>query len=358
MKRGPNDLAGLPTSATASELDVEVNIRALDPAGGTVSNGHNNRGMIMRNILMGLCGLVLAGCGSENDIPVADETAGSVALEGRSQVESPDFTGIPDWRAVDPENMLVIETARGRVVVELNDTFAPNHSARMRQAARDGFFDGRDFYRVIDGFVAQGGRGEEADSVELPQYPALVGEFTLAGEGVPFTEMVDEDLYANEVGHVDGFPAGRDSDGRTWLLHCPGTMAMARNNEPDTGDVEFYIVIGHAPRHLDRIMSVFGRVISGMEHVQALNRGNPAVNSGVIEDPARRDPILSMRVAADIDEADRPAFEIMRTDGQAFHDAKSGRRNRTHEFFFETPPAVIEACHMPGPVRVSEAETD
>jgi peptidylprolyl isomerase len=310
----------------------------------------------MRNLLMGVCVLALAGCEAETPRQVEAEAIETTPAETASAAITPDFTDIPDWRAVEPEDMLVIETARGQVVIELNDTFAPNHSARMRQAARDGFFDGRDFYRVIDGFVAQGGRGEEADSVELPQYPALVGEFTLPGDGLSFTAMSDPDLYAEQVGHVDGFPAGRDSEGRTWLLHCPGTMAMARNNEPDTGDVEFYIVIGHAPRHLDRIMSVFGRVISGMEHVQALNRGNPAVNSGVIEDPTQRDPIVSMRVGSDIPQADRPAFEVMRTDGQAFHDAKSGRRNRTHEFFFETPPAVIEACHMPGPVRAVSTE--
>jgi peptidylprolyl isomerase len=313
----------------------------------------------MRNLLISVCVLALSGCEAGGESPTGEvDVDDSTPSEVTAQAVSPDFTGIPDWRAVDPENMLVIETARGQVVIELNDTFAPNHSARMRQAARDGFFDGRDFYRVIDGFVAQGGRGEEADSVELTQYPALVGEFTTTGSDLAFTPMIDRDLYAEAVGHVDGFPAGRDSDGRMWLLHCPGTMAMARNNEPDSGDVEFYIVLGHAPRHLDRIMSVFGRVISGMEHVQALNRGNPAVNSGVIEDPAQRDPIVSMRVASDIPEAERPTFEIMRTDGQAFHDAKAGRRNRTHEFFFETPPPVIEACHMPGPVRVTETEID
>lgn len=261
-------------------------------------------------------------------------------------------TGIPDWRTADPEDLLLIETQHGTVVVELSDAFAPNHAARMRQAARDGFFDGRTFYRVIDGFVAQGGRGEEADSVELPQYPALQGEFVRPSEGIVFTAMEDRDLYAPRIGHVDGFPAAQNEDGsETWPIHCPGTVAMARDNEPDTGDVEFYIVIGQGPRHLDRIMTVFGRVIDGMEHVQALQRGDPAVDSGVIADPALRDPIVSMRVAADLPEAERPVYEIMRSDGQAFHDAKQARRHRTHPFFFERPEPVIEACHMPAPAR-------
>jgi peptidylprolyl isomerase len=337
---------------------------------------------MMRNWVLGISLLALAACtppdepdcgaggegcqapdAEERAVPAgpntgdaADAEAGLVdalaALEQILAQEEPDFTGIPDWRPVDPEDLLLIETRGGLVAVELSDEFAPNHADRMRQAVRDGFFDGRDFYRVIDGFVAQGGRGEEADSVALPQYPPLVGEFTRPSEGITFTRMIDVDLYASVVGHVSGFPAAQNEyRDETWLIHCPGTMAMARGNEPDTGDVEFYIAIGQGPRHLDRIMSVFGRVIDGMEHVQALNRGIPSVNSGVIANPADRDPIIAMRIASDLPENERPAYEVMRTDGAAFHAAKQGRRNRTHEFFFRTPPAVIEACHMPGPSR-------
>lgn len=261
----------------------------------------------------------------------------------------------PDWRAADPEDLLLIDVEDGTIVVELADWIAPNHADRMRQAARDGFFDGKSFYRVIDGFVAQGGRGEEADSIELPQYPALTGEFTVPADSVTFTPMIDRDLYAPTVGHVRGMPTAMNDEGsEVWPIHCPGTVAMARNNDPDTGDVEFYIVIGQGPRHLDRIMSVFGRVIDGMEHVQALQRGNPAVNSGVIADPDARDTILTMRVAADVPADEQPHYEILRTDGQAFAEAKAARRNRTHDFFFETPPPVIEACHMPAPVRQVE----
>jgi peptidylprolyl isomerase len=325
----------------------------------------------MRNIILGIAAGGLAVWGgmtylspgevSVSEVIPIDDVSQNVSEETFAVAsagiltETPDFTDIPDWRIVDPENLLLIETARGRVVIELNDEFAPQHSNRMRQVARDEFFDGRDFYRVIDGFVAQGGRGEEGDTIELPQYPTLIGEFVRPTEGVTFTPMIDSDLYAPRVGHVSGFPSGQSEDGtESWLIHCPGTMAMARNNGPDTGDIEFYIVIGQGPRHLDRIMSVFGRVIDGMEHIQALNRGIPSINSGVIEDPADRDPIISMRIAADLPEDERPSYEVMRSDGQAFFDAKYSRRNRNHEFFFETPPTVIEACHMPSPARLVE----
>jgi len=305
---------------------------------------------MMRALVLGLSAWGLTACSPAADDAGIDTLAfgPDESEQAMAEVEIPDFSDIPDWRLADPEDLLLIETRHGVVTIELSDEFAPNHAARMRQAVRDGFFDGRDFYRVIDGFVAQGGRGEEADSVDLPQYPLLAGEFHRPSAGIAFTAMIDEDLYAPVVGHVNGFPAAQGADGaQTWLIHCPGTMAMARGNGPDTGDVEFYIVIGQGPRHLDRIMSVFGRVIDGMDHVQALNRGDPMVNSGVIADPGLRDPILSMRIAADLPEAQRPVYEIMRTDGEAFHAAKAARRHRSAEFFFETPPAVIEACHMP-----------
>lgn len=278
-----------------------------------------------------------------------DDAAGTGSVAS-AEPDQLDFSGVPDWRAVDPENVLVLETRSGTVYVELAVQFAPAHTARMRQAARDNFFDGREFYRVIDGFVVQGGRGEEGGAETLPQYPPLQAELSVASDTVIFTAMQDRDLYAPEVRHVDGFAAGRDGD-QTWMLHCLGTMAMARDNEADSADVEFFIVIGHAPRYLDRNTTVFGRVLEGMEHIQAVRRGDPAVNSGVIADPDARDPIISMRVLADVDAADRPVFEVMDTRGEAFFNAKDASRNRTHEWFINTPPPVIEACRMPAPVR-------
>ncbi|MHA6289653.1 peptidylprolyl isomerase [Maricaulis sp. CAU 1757] len=278
---------------------------------------------------------------------VAGLLMGEAASEARAQGQAD-----ADWRAAVPENLLLIELPAGEVVIELADWAAPEHAARMRDAARAGFYDGLSFYRVIEGFVAQGGRGEDPDRQTLPDYPALVGEFTVPADAVTFTPMIDADLYAPEVGHVAGFPAARDAvRGEVWPIHCPGIVAMARDNQPDTGDVEFYIVLGHGPRHLDRIMSVFGRVIDGMEHVQSLHRGDPEINSGVMEVPGPANVMQRVRVVADLPENERPVYEIMRSDGAAFEARKAARRHRTHEFFFETPPEVIEACHMPAPVR-------
>src|SRR5262245_9803963 len=190
-----------------------------------------------------------------------------------------------EFRNVDPENLVVMDLSYGRIYIELAPDFAPEHAKRFRALVRAKFYDGKSFYRVIDGFVAQGGIGE-GDDKKVPEWPALKAEFERPiNNDVTFTPLGSPDLFADEVGHVDGFPVGRDwKEGRMWPLHCPGAVAMARDNDPDTGGTEFYIPIGQAPRRLDRNLTVFGRVLDGMQYVQKLNRGDPKVENGVIQD--------------------------------------------------------------------------
>ncbi len=253
-----------------------------------------------------------------------------------------------DWRPVDPQNLLLIKTATGQAVVELNPQFAPNHVARMRALAQAHFYDGLSFYRLIDGFVAQGGRNEGP----LPGWPALKNENDRPAKGLDFVPTGSPDLYAPEAGHAGGFAAARDpATGRAWLMHCVGTMAMARDTDPDTGDAEFYIVLGPGTRYLDRNLTIFGRVIDGMEHIQKLNRGKRAIHNGVIEDATKRSPILSIRLAADLPKNQRPAYEVMRTNSQAFENYKTAKRVRNEAFFYRHPPEVIEACNTQAPAR-------
>ncbi len=253
-----------------------------------------------------------------------------------------------DWRPVEPENLLLIGTAYGEVAVELNPVFAPKHSERLRALAKAHFYDGLSFYRVIDGFVAQGGRNEG----NLPDWPVLENENDRTAEGLGFVSTGSPDLYAPDAGHSGGFAAARNPEtGRVWLMHCVGVMAMARDTDPDTGDAEFYIVIGPGTRYLDRNLSIFGRVIDGMEHIQKLNRGVRSVDSGVIADETLRDPILSIRLASELPEEERPAFEIMRDESHAFAAFKTSKRVRDAEFFYRRPPEVIEACNVQAPVR-------
>ena len=256
------------------------------------------------------------------------------------------------WRDVDPNNLVLIDTHYGQVAVELAPEFAPLHVARLRALVRARFYDGQSFYRVIDGFVAQGGIGE-GDEKKLAHWPPLKAEFDRpVGDDAAFTPLGSPDLFAPEVGHVNGFPAGRDAqEGRTWIVHCPGTFAFARDSAPDTAATEFYIVIGEAPRRLDRNLTAFGRVISGLQYVQKLKRGDPDVDNGVIKPGRGRDPILRVRLAADLPEKMRPHFQVLRTDSDSFADAKQKRMNPGTSFLVRLPPPVLDVCLMPVAVR-------
>lgn len=264
-----------------------------------------------------------------------------------------------DWRKVDPDNLVLIDTKYGQTAVELAPSFAPNHVARTKALIRAHFYDGLTFYRVIDGFVAQGGAGEDtASTASKPKnpdtekaWPKLKSEFEVkvpAGQG--FAALGSPDLFAPSVGHVDGFPVGRDPKAKTeWILHCPGTFAFARDTDPDTATTEFYIAIGHAPRRLDRNLTAFGRVIGGMQYLQKLERGDPAVDAGVIADKSRQDVIVHMTLASDVPGA--PAYEVMRTDTKAFAAWKAQRRNPAPDFYKAHPAKILDICQTAVPAR-------
>ncbi|GGB65836.1 peptidylprolyl isomerase [Henriciella pelagia] len=255
---------------------------------------------------------------------------------------------LPEWRPVLPENLLLIETEHGTITIELNPDFAPGHVERIRKLAFGGIMNGNRFYRVIDGFVAQGGFQDETAILD---WPNLTHENDRPYSSGRFTPLGNKDLFAPEVGHIAGFPVGRSElVGREWLLHCPGAMAMARDTDPNSGSTEFYIVLD-AQRYLDRNLTIFGRVIDGMEHVQALQRGSRDIENGVIQPPAEGDEIISFRIAADMPEETRPKWEVMVTGSKAFEEFKRSKRVRSEEFFFLKPPEVLDICSFSAPVR-------
>lgn len=267
-----------------------------------------------------------------------------------------------DWRDVDPNDLVLIETRYGRIAVEIEPDFAPAHAARVRALARAHFYDGLSFYRAIDGFVAQGGIGEGTAATrdhpkraeDLAKWPPLKAEFDapIARISAPFTPLGSPDLFAPEAGHVKGFPVGRDvKEGREWLIHCPGTFAFARDNGADTATTEFYIAIGEAPRRLDRNLSAFGRVLDGMQFVQKLERGDPAVKAGVIQDVSHRDKILKFEIAADLPKKKRPHYQVMRTDAKVFAKWKDERIDPAPGFYVRTPPKILDVCLAPVPAR-------
>lgn len=259
------------------------------------------------------------------------------------------------WRRVNPDNILIVETDRGEFTIELNIDFAPKHAAHMKALARSGFFDGRDFYRVIENFVVQTGSGDDMAAEGNTETDKFVeAEFSVLGSTkLAFTSAGNGDAYAPLTGYVDGFPVGRDlQTGETWILHCPGLVGMARNEAPDSGGTDWYVVIGQAPRHLDRNISMFGRVVTGMAVLQGMPRG-PLAAGGMIPDGEPRASIVRMTVSSDMPETVRPVVEIMDTTSQAFLDRLEGYRVRTHPWYVHTPSEFVNVCAGNVPMRVS-----
>jgi len=274
---------------------------------------------------------------------IAALTLSACAVAETGEAEAPN-----EWRQVPAANLMLIDTEHGQIALELNADFTPNHVAQMQTLSCAGVYDGSAFYRVIDGFVAQGGLEDET---VIATHPTLKNENDRPPSDAPFTPLGNPDLFAPIVGHMDGFAVGRsESLNQEWLLHCPGALAMARDEDPDSGGTEFYIVLD-AQRYLDRNLTVFGRVIDGMEHVQSLKRGDRAVESGVIQAPDKGDTILSIRMAADMPEATRPVYRVMDTNTDAFEAAKTEKRVRDEAFFYRKPPEVLDICGFDVPVE-------
>ena len=254
-----------------------------------------------------------------------------------------------DWRLIDPQSTLYMDLPAGRVIIELAPQFAPHYIANVETLARQGYFNGLWVERVQDNYVAQWGDPEGKKPVGNAQR-SVAAEFERSSRGLSFMPLAEPDSYAPEVGFSDGFPAALDPKlGRAWLIHCYGMVGAGRDNDVDSGGgTELYAVIGHAPRHLDRNVTLLGRVVQGIELLSSLPRGTGAM--GFYEKPEQRVTIKSFKVASDVPEAQRTPLEELRTDTQTFTDYIDARRNR-HEEWFKVPAGHIDVCNVPIPVR-------
>lgn len=260
-----------------------------------------------------------------------------------------------EWRPLDPENTLYLELAGGRVVIELAPVFAPQHAANVKALARETYYDGLAVIRVQDNYVVQWGDPEDENPEKarriLKAKPTLPAEFERPfDESIPFTPLPDGDVFAPEVGFCGGFPVARDRKaGKMWLAHGYGMVGAARGNASDSGGgAQLYVVIGQAPRHLDRNITLLGRVVQGMERLSSLPRGGGAM--GFYEKPEQMVPIRSIRVAADVPPAERVELEVLRTDSETFGRLIEARRNRREDWFL-FPAGRIDLGNMTVPVR-------
>jgi peptidylprolyl isomerase len=258
-----------------------------------------------------------------------------------------------DWRALDPQHTLYMELPAGRVIIELAPQFAPHHVANVLTLARGHYFDGLAIMRAQDNYVVQWGDAEGKKPVGEAQR-TLAAEFERPLHGLTLTKLADPDTYAPEVGFVEGFPAAADpATGRAWAVHCYGMVGAGRDNDVDSGGgTELYVVIGQAPRHLDRNVTLIGRVVAGMELLSVMPRGSGAL--GFYERAEQRVPIRSLQVASDLPATQRTDLEVLRTDTPTFQAYVAARRNRLDEWF-KVPAGRIDVCNIPIPARVRGA---
>ncbi|MEH0197974.1 peptidylprolyl isomerase [Caulobacter sp. CCNWLY153] len=223
-----------------------------------------------------------------------------------------------EWRTPDPENVLVVETNKGRIVAELVPEAAPGHVERVRELARAGFYDGLTFFRVIDTFMAQTGDPKN-DGTGGSDKPDLTAEFSFRrpGSGGSFAPVGK--VGSLETGFVgplavtsqSSMLAAMTADGKVqaWANFCPGVLGMARAGDPNSANSQFFFMRQHYPS-LEKAYTGFGRVLSGLEVVRAIKTGEP------VADP--QDKMLSVKVLADIPADKRPTVQVMDTRSAAF----------------------------------------
>ena len=254
------------------------------------------------------------------------------------------------WRPVSINNSVLLTLPHGKVVIELAPQFAPQHVAQFRQLTQQGFYNGTKFYRVIDGFVAQAGPKEGSKKDQSVPLLTMEAEWRFNAKEL-YTPVQKNDLFAAQTGFKDSFAMAFQTKNnqtlnRAWLTHCPGVVAMARNNEADSASSHFYVVIGQAPRYLDNIMTIFGRVVYGMQHIHAITRtevmaGEQAINA------RKFTPIVSMKLMADVPKSQQIQIAVENTESMAFRERLDSRRHRDSAFFYKKPPPVLDVCQIP-----------
>ncbi len=258
--------------------------------------------------------------------------AGAAQAQTQAPAVAQTAPAASDWRAIAPENLLVIDTSKGRVLVELISVAAPNHAERIRTLANQGFYDGLKFHRVIPDFMAQTGdpKGTGEGGSELPD---LKAEFSFRrGRDAGFVAVPG--VGAGVRGLVGDLPVQTQPDAQMMVtadfkvdahgLFCPGVLGMARSGSPDSANSQFFLMMG-AREQLDGIYTAFGRVVSGLDVVGKLKKGSDA-EDGKVTDP---DTMTRVRMASALPEAERPTVRVLNAGSAAFAEriatARAGR---------------------------------
>jgi len=224
-----------------------------------------------------------------------------------------------NWREVDPENLIIFETTKGRVLIEAFPDIAPLHAAQYKAIARSGDYDGTAFHRVIDGFMAQGG-DVFALHVRESGLPNIPAEFTFRRDPnvMPFDMIGDPNISTD--GYYKGLPirtqsswlAELNADGlvESHVPHCEGVTSAARlGNDINSANDQFFLMRARSD-HLNREYSPWGRIVDGQDAPNTMKLGDPQV--------VNPDILNSAKIAADLPEGERPRVWVQRTDGPDF----------------------------------------
>ena len=247
------------------------------------------------------------------------------------------------WRQLSVDNTLYIDTTQGRVVVELYPEIAPQHVARIKQLAREHFYDGLTFHRVVENMMAQGG-DPKGTGEGGSKYPDLPAEFR-------FRRSADMTfvLAANQGGAMSGFYKSlpiasqpnevmqitKDGKADAWALHCPGIASMARSDTENSANSQFFLMRASYPS-LDKRYTIWGRVVWGEDVVKKLAVGAP---------PPKPDRMTKVNVAADLPQSERAPLYVMRTDSKPFGEIIDKAR--------KTRGADYSVCDIEVPARVN-----
>jgi peptidylprolyl isomerase len=225
------------------------------------------------------------------------------------QAAEPGATAAPpytaaDWKQIPAENLMVIDTTKGRIIVEFTPTLAPEHVQRVKQLVQQGYYDGLKFFRVIDDFMAQTGDKANTGAGDSG-LPKLQGTFSFRrGPDSGFSGVSNGHGVA--VGFVGPSPVssqpdelmGLTTDGKVRAvgLFCPGVAGMARTSDPNSAATQFFLMRQYRS-NLDGAYTPWGRVVVGLEVLRALTVGEP---------PANPDSMIRVRLASDMPAAERP----------------------------------------------------
>jgi peptidylprolyl isomerase len=255
------------------------------------------------------------------------------------------------WKTIAADDLLVMDLANGgRIVLQLAPAFAPVHVANIKALARGHYWDGATVYRVQDNYVAQWGLNESDKPWPAGVTPKPPAEYSRPFKGLTVKPLGSPDAYAPGAGFSGGWPIAYSAKAN-WanLAHCYSSVGVGRDLSPDTGTGgELYAVIGNAPRQLDRVIAVVGRVVDGIDRLSTLPRGTEAL--GFYKDKAQYVPIASIRLASDMPAAERPSYEYMDTQSASFASYLRVRANR-HDDFYIRPAGGVDLCNVQVPVR-------